>query len=715
MKQWLFLLLLHFTLLHTTPPKIAIVLSGGGARGMAQIGMLKVIDEVGIKPDYIIGTSMGAVIGGLYAAGYSAIEIEQIARQFNWENMVLSSFSRGQLHTSRKKWLPTGNFYFPLNDYFLPSFPQGMTPGNNIHLDLFWNTWHVAHINDFSQLPIPLKCVATDLVSGKLILYDQGSLADAIRASSSMPSVFLPFDVDDMLLIDGGLSQNFPADIAKELGCDIVIGLKTNTELSAKEDLQNYLSVLNQTINIGMTYKQDQAEQYADLIITQNAIDFRNTDFHRTAAIIEAGYNEALKHKEALEDIAAVKEQVSTKPHTANLPDKVSFATISVKGNDYLSATTIRNYLGLTAGTPYGKDEVTSAFRRAYSTELFDQIYPNIVQDGDTYHLIANVKERQRSHMGINFTYNQHDDFVAGVILRMKNVLLRNSNLMVNTQFGGKQTLELDYSKYIYSDHTMYYRLFPYYKSENIYYFGDKYERTQKLDINEYGVTGGLGFHFIKDAFIEPYLYSYKLKYAQSIGSPPGEEQYFKSTGVGIKLYYENLDDYPYYMKGVQVFTKWATAQTETFSDIPYSKMISTVNVAIPLNKNVSAIVGGEYGTFFKSKPIENDPFFIGGIDNFIGLNPKELPVQVYRKLDLGLRINTPIYLFFDAKTNIINYGNSDKWPIMDEKKYGYGVMAGLRTVFGPIRAGLAINNDKDKFYYVSIGFDYDAFMPSRR
>jgi len=713
----LLIIILYMSYLYASErPKVALVLSGGGARAFAQIGMLKVIDELGIEIDYVIGTSMGAVIGGLYASGKTPDEIEAILVSIDWEEMLLNSLERGELHTSRKKWLPTGNYYFTLNEHFLPEVPQGMVPANDIHLRLFRETWDVAHITDFEELPISFKAVTTDLLTGNMYLYERGGISDAMRASSSIPSLFLPFDIDDMLLIDGGLSQNFPADIADSLGADIIIGLKTNTELLGREELTNYFKVLNQTLNIGMLHIQNEAEKYADLIIAQNKQNFTNTDFHRVAEIIQAGYDEAMQYREELLAIVDSLSIYEKKEKTVSrLHQKIKFSTIAVTGNNYLTDTMIKNYIGVNTTDFYDKEALYRAFKNAYSTELFDQIYPEILQNGDTYSLVIKVKERERKHLGINISYNQQDDFVVGAILRMKNIFLKNSNMLVHGQFGGKQALELDYSKYIYSDHTVYYRLFPYFKSENLYNYNEKYEKTSKHKIDEAGLTAGLGYHFIKNTMVEPYVFTYQLQYKGNIGAAPADTTKFISTGVGVKLYYENLDEYPYYMKGVQVFSKWTTARNETFENQPYSKMLSTATYAQPLHRRLSLIVGGEYGTFFKSDFINHDPFYFGGIDHFMGLYPKEQTAPIYRMASVGLRLKTRHNFVIDLKSNAINYGSEDKWPLMDDSKYGLGLVVGYNTFFGPLRIGWAVNNNKDYFGYVSVGFDYDPFMLSRR
>lgn len=696
--------------------KVALVLSGGGAKGFAHIGMLKVIDELGIEVDYIIGTSMGAIIGGLYASGYNACEIEEIVLSINWNQLLNDRVARQDLNFGQKRWLPTGNYYFRLDEKFRPGLPQGLLLANNIHLQLFYETWHIAHIQDFTDFPIPFKCVATNIETGDLVLFEKGSLADAMRASSSIPSIFMPIELDGKLLIDGGVSQNFPADIAKELGMDIIIGLKTNTEMSMRNELNSPIKILNQTLNIGIQFRQNIAEKHADIVISPNTDEFSILDFDKAAQIISAGYIEALRHYSALKSIADSLDPNPEKTIPSNfLPSEISFTRIEVEGNNFISGSSVRDYLGLQTNTLYSKDNIYMAFRQAFASELFDQIYPRIDKDGASYTLTIVVKERERNHLGLNLIYNQHDDLVAGVVLNMRNVLLRNSNLLISAQVGGRHSLDIDLTKNFLRDYSIYYRVFPYIKEDKIFLYNENHQRVRSYNVLEGGVTTGIGFYSLKNTVIEPYLFHYRLEFKKNIAEEDLFDKVFYSSGVGLKLYYESLNDYPYYTKGVQVFSKYSSSKENLASDIGYKKLQSSFLIAQPVDDNLSLIFSSEYGTYFKSDPVKEDPFYIGGIDNFIGLNPKELSAPFYRKFSLGFRVNPYNNFYIDLKTNYVTYGNSDKWPFMDDSVTGFGIIAGYKTLFGPARIGFAFNNDTRFFSYLSIGYDYDAFFFSRR
>ncbi|MBT4332989.1 MAG: patatin-like phospholipase family protein, partial [Candidatus Cloacimonetes bacterium] len=224
--------------------KVGLALSGGGSRGLAHIGILKVIDELDIKIDYIAGTSMGAVIGGLYAMGYSAIEIEEMIMNNDFSNIFDESVSREDLYIGQKRWMPYANYYFNLDDKFRPGLPEALFSGSILINTLFDYTYPASNITKFSELPIEFKCVATNIRTGEIKVFDSGNLHEAMRSSMSAPSILEPMRLDEELYIDGGIRANLPSEIVKEMGADIVIGLQLSSELRPKDNLDNLIKVL---------------------------------------------------------------------------------------------------------------------------------------------------------------------------------------------------------------------------------------------------------------------------------------------------------------------------------------------------------------------------------------------------------------------------------------------------------------------------------------
>jgi len=702
-------------------PKIGLVLSGGGAKGFAHIGMLKYFDEIGLQVDYIVGTSMGAIIGGLYASGISALEIEEFFLQVDFPTLIDDRITRQELAVGQKRWLPTGNFYLGIDNHYHIDIPQGLAYANKLHLELFRILWRTSPIDDFDQLPIPFRCIATDLVNGDLVVLKSGSLADALLASSTIPSVLAPVEINGKLLVDGGLTQNLPADIAKQLGANFIIGLKTNTELLTKDELINPLMIITQVINIGQQFREKFASEHIDLLLKPPLENFSSFDYRNISLLIDLGYQEALRNSDILIKLVNKTEEDDlslpelSQIDDARLPEKIKFSQIKVLNQLYLSSFVIRDYLGLKTNVEYDRNDLDQAFKRAYSTELFTKIYPHIQKNGDEYHLIVLVQERERRKLGLNISYNQLDNLTFSALINMRNVLLNNSNLWLNFQAGEKNALEADYTKYFVSKSTLYYRIFPYIRRDLIYLYDEHYQNTEIHSDLESGLTLGIGIHPLKNTMIESFAYHYQKAFDKHTSVNYLYDKSLKSSGIGIKLLYENLNAYPYYTKGQRFFVKYDTAKEGVFSDLGYAKMISTLEIAHPIYPKISILSSVKYGTYFDNHPVQEDPFYLGGLDNFLGLKPRELSAPIYRIFNLGIRLNPLSSFYIDFNINYLSYGNYDILLVMDKTLLASGMIIGYDSFFGPIRAGVGINENSRTIGYVSVGYDYDAFFFSRR
>ena len=260
------LCILFSTILPNNSPKIALVLSGGGAKGIAQIPTLELIDSLNIPIDIIIGTSMGSITGATYSTGHSADEMKKMAFETNWEVAFSNNKERDKLYFFQKSDHDKYRVMFEL-DGISPIPPIAFTNGHNSYMNLNKIVGIYETITDFNDLYIPYRCNAVDLLSGNEIIFDKGSLSKSLRASSSIPSVFSPVKDNDLLLVDGGVVNNFPADIADRLNADFIIGV--NVALSKKEmsDITTVFNVLSQSILLNGLKKRIENLGYTDILI----------------------------------------------------------------------------------------------------------------------------------------------------------------------------------------------------------------------------------------------------------------------------------------------------------------------------------------------------------------------------------------------------------------------------------------------------------------
>jgi NTE family protein len=298
--------------------KVAVVLSGGGAKGVAHIGALRVIEQAGVPIDIIVGTSMGAIVGGLYSIGYSPHQLDSMVLSQDWGVLLSDRTSRPHQPYSEKE----------NDDRYLVSYPFGRGVGgvsglvDGTNLKMLFNDMMVGYHDslDFRNLPIPFACVATNIVDGRAVVLDRGVLPVAMRASMAIPGFFTPVDMDDMVLVDGGYINNFPTDVARAMGADVIIGVDVQTGLRPKDQLQNAAQIARQLIELNM-----QAQSYhakvadADVYIKVDVEGYSSQDFNLPAldSLIRRGYESSLTQREAL---LRLKEELGVEPSPARTP-----------------------------------------------------------------------------------------------------------------------------------------------------------------------------------------------------------------------------------------------------------------------------------------------------------------------------------------------------------------------------------------------------------
>ena len=288
-------------------PKVGLVLSGGGAKGAAHVGVIRVLEEMGVPIDLVVGTSMGAIVGGLYASGLSGKELEQAIQEIDWEDIFDDDPPRAERSLRRKR--DDADFLvryrLGLKDGEL-QLPRGVILGQKLMLALRKLSANGAR-SDFDDLTRPFRAVATDLESGEPVVLKSGSLALAMRASMSVPGVFPPVDYDGRLLIDGGVANNLPIDVAREMGADIVIAVNVQTDPSPREKLDSVINIVDQTINLLVlreTRRQLETLNEHDLLIQPAMGDIGLGDFLRAEEAIQLGESAAWSAQARLQQLA---------------------------------------------------------------------------------------------------------------------------------------------------------------------------------------------------------------------------------------------------------------------------------------------------------------------------------------------------------------------------------------------------------------------------
>jgi len=289
-------------------PKIGLTFSGGGARGIAHVGVLKVLEEVGIKIDYITGTSMGSIVGGLHSIGYTALELEEIILSQNWDEILLDEISLRSISIEEKDDQDIYIGSFPIEEGKL-NLPVGLVAGQQVHALVNKLCLSVHHIEDFSKLPIPFLCIATDIETGEEVILNSGFLPDAIRASMSIPSLFAPIEIEGQLLVDGGLLRNFPVSDAIDMGADYVIGVDVGIPLYYKKELNSLVRIMNQAISFQTVKSTQEEREQCDILIEPAVEDYSIMDFRKAKELIALGEEAARKMLPLLETMKQMQDQ----------------------------------------------------------------------------------------------------------------------------------------------------------------------------------------------------------------------------------------------------------------------------------------------------------------------------------------------------------------------------------------------------------------------
>lgn len=379
-----------------TRPKIGLVLSGGGAMGMAHVGAIQTLEKLGIRPDLVVGTSMGSIVGGLYASGMSGAELEHAIETMNWDLIFDTSPPREGL-TYREKQLQAA---FPVKASVgvagtrLRS-PDALISDANLLLELRRLVRVRAAVPTFDDLPIPFRAVATDITTGHKVVLDRGELAGAMRASMSVPGVFAPYSLDGRLLVDGGMSDNVPIDVAREMGADVVIVVATQTPMLPADQLRSLGGILGQTVT--MLILANERQQLAtlkpsDVLISVNTGDLTAADFKRGAEFIAIGRAASEKQLGGLMRVASLRPA-----HPAISIDKPppTIDYVRVENNSRLSDQILLRRIEPFAGKPMAPDEVGTAMRDIYAMGMFSRVDYRIEEgaDGRTG-LVVNAVQR---------------------------------------------------------------------------------------------------------------------------------------------------------------------------------------------------------------------------------------------------------------------------------------------------------------------------------
>ena len=707
--------------------KIGLVLTGGGAKGFAHIGVLKVLEKAGVKIDYIGGTSMGAVVGGLYATGYSAEQIDSIFHNTNFDELLQDYIPRTSKSFYEKKNDELYAMSLPFNKFTL-GVPIALSKGMYNYNLLTKLTHKVRHVRDFNQLPIPFVCIATDIETGQELILNKGYLPQALLASSAFPTLFSPVEIDGRMLIDGGVTNNYPIDEVKKMGADIIIGVDVQDGLKDRNSLKEATKILLQISNLQMIEGMKEKIRKTDIYIKPDITDFSVISFDRGKEIIKKGEDAAMVVFDDLKKIAIKNNKYKLQQiHVTN--DSIDVDRITINDVKNYTRAYIIGKLGFKQGSKISYEKLKKGINALNTTGNFSAICYQLNSFNAGDELVLNVTEsKNKTFIKFGLHYDGLYKSAALINFTQKKSLFRNDVLSLDIGLGDNFRYNLDY----YIDNGFYFSFG--FKSRY-----NQFNRNVAVDFangalfSQYNInTLNVDFSdltnqaYLQTIFAQKFLIGgglelkhIKIKSKTLENSNPVFENSDYASAFGY-LKYDSFDNKYFPKKGwffngdIQTYL-YSTNYTNEFNR--FSILKGEFGITRTFYKVINLKFQSEAGLSFGEDSVHFLDFVLGGygfnaINNFkpfYGYDFISIASDSYIKSLATLDIEFYKKNHFNFSANVANAEDqlfsSGNW-LSTPKYTGYAFGYGLETVLGPIEVKYSWSPELPKgFFWFNIGF----------
>ncbi|TMU79909.1 hypothetical protein FGA82_11565 [Pseudomonas fluorescens] len=726
MRRLLFCLLLGFLplLVHASEasrPKVGLVLSGGAARGLAHIGVLKALEEQGIKIDAIAGTSMGAVVGGLYASGYKIDELEKLALNIDWQAALSDAPPREDVPFRRKQddrdFLVKQKLSF--RDDGSLGLPLGVIQGQNLALLLESLLAHTSDTRDFDNLPIPFRAVATDISNGEKVVFRKGHLPQVIRASMSIPAVFAPVELDGRLLVDGGMTDNIPLDVAREMGVDVAIVVDIGTPLRNRKQLTTVVDVLNQSITL-MT-RSNSEEQLAalkpsDVLIQPALAAFGVTDFGKAQEMIDAGYR-ATRILDARLAQLKPNESQDAELNAARSPGQRTpiITAIRVENDSKVDDDIIRYYIRQHIGEPLDLGRLHSDMGTLYGLDYFEQVQYRVVHKGEDHTLVISARGKRSGtdylRVGLNLSDDMRGDsaFNLGASYRINGINRLGAEWLTRAQIGDKQELYTEFYQPL--DVGSRYFVAPYasFEAQNVEAVLDN-DPIAQYRVERYGFGLNFGRQIGNNGEVRFGVGEAWGKADVRIGDQDLPSENFNEGFYALKYSYDSLDNVYFPHEGKDVSLTLMQFEPGLGSDTRYRQWDLKIDKAMSHGPD-TLILGGRYGRTLNDANVVTSSFLLGGArqlsgfreDAISGQNISLMRAVYYRRLTPRSYLPLDFPLYAGASLERGRAWNND-----NEFDSGYinaaSVFIGFDTPLGPLNFSYGLNDANEQAVYLNLG-----------
>jgi len=720
-------------------PKVGLVLSGGGAKGISHIGILQAIDSAGLKIDYLTGTSMGSIIGGLYAIGYSGREIEKISDNLDWDVILSNKPNYSDISIDEKDEYGKYSVELGIKD-LKPQIGTGLIESEELWLTLNKLFFPVYNIKDFSKFNIPFKCIATDLTDGKAVVLSEGEIVTAVRASMAIPSVFTAIDYDSTKLVDGGIIRNFPAKDIKEMGADIVIGVNLFTGLPDISKLNNVLDVFYQITQYRDAEDLVEEKKICNLIIEPPVGKYSAGSFDAADSIMLIGkmmgdmYYPYFKH---LADSLNKLYPIDYSPY-GRLPvtESIVIDQVDFEGIKNTSMSLLSDKIQIKPGHSYSARQINKGFRKAYSSRFYDNVYYELKPTTEGHaRLVCKVRESLLTQVKLGLSFHSYSGAALLANVTVRNLLLDKSRTMIKVAAGEYFRLLVEH-KQAFGPKANNYLNFSF-KTENLPL--NLYEGAQKtslydvnysqFDLNYTRVIGtdlslAAGIRYRRNFFAPEVADNLQVE-----GNMSTAYAYLRSEAKTINSRLYPTSGYEFSAEAGIAFNRRAqinafntegnvTDVSEIIDGKPeYYRFMLNYARYYSLSRKYVFLYNIQAGLTLNSQGFIFDNFYLGGVEQlydrqsvFVGLNEGQITTTSITSLLAGLQYNLAGSLFITGKANsgFYNFSTEDKVYDPDEVKWinGFSLGAGYNLSILPMEFTAMYSPEINAVYlHVKIGF----------
>ncbi|MDO4164723.1 MAG: patatin-like phospholipase family protein [Bacteroides sp.] len=710
--------------------KVAVVLSGGGAKGSAHIGVLKAVEEAGIPIDYVVGTSMGAVVGGLYAAGYTPSQLDTLIKGQDWEFLLSDKTVRKTQTLAEREDAETYLLSVPFSGKKKPDM-SGLVRGQNLGNLLSKMTIGYHDSIDFRRLPTPFACVATNIVDGKEVVFTGGKLSTAIRASMAIPGMFTPVRQDGMVLVDGGLVNNFPVDVARQLGADIVIGSTVQSDMLKAENLVNLSDILSQIVSIACKSKYEDNIADCNLHLPIDTKNYSMLDFKPEVIDAMIHQGEAAAH-EHWDELLAIKREVCPDAADASclsvrdtMTTSSPFASVPIRHVIYQNENrheikTIARRCRISDDSQITLAQIEGAVSLLQKEFNYPDAYYSLTDTDGKYDLTFHVTNKSQSNVKLGIRFDTEDmisamirgdiffntslpssltlygrigqQFMGGIKYSFNPVLNKSLNLSYEFHYND---IDLDEDgdrlyNLVFRNHDVAFSL----KNMDVRNF--QYELGVKMEHYNYNslLTSNKSSVDVPHPETDTYFnYFFQLKYQTQ------DNSYFPTKGVSLRAGYMLItDDFAHLGDGSPVSAvnaSWGAAisVSRRFAILPTLAGRFLFGGEAPAV--YSNVIGGHYAAKYRPQQLP-----------FIGINSMEYAYNslAMASLKLRQRMGSSHYLTLAGSAAV----SADHIEDLNDGRfcYGVGLEYGYNTKFGPMEASLGYYNRSDKpQLLISLGY----------